>query len=299
VSWLLCVTATICSLPTAAAQDLEPRAYSNSPVGVTFLVVAAGRSTGGVLVDPSLPVVDVEATVGTLALGLGRTMNLFGRTALVVAAVPYTWAEATGSVEEVTRRITRTGFADPRVKLSVNLVGGRALTPREFARVARPTIVGVSLSVVPPLGQYQGTRLINLGANRWSFKPETGVSHAMGKWTIEGYAGMWFFTSNDEFYTGNSVRTQARIVSLQGHASYTFRRQLWAAIDATWYSGGTTSVNGAPKADLQRNSRMGATLSVPIGGRQSLKVSASAGATTRLGADFRTIGATWQLTWID
>jgi hypothetical protein len=290
---------TTASPSTAAAQELEPRAYAPSPVGVNFLVVAGGRSTGGVLVDPSLPVSDVEATVESVGLGVGRTMNLLGRTALLLAVVPYAWADASGEVGEETRHISRSGLADPRLKLSVNLVGGRALTPREFARARRTTILGVSLSVVPPLGQYERTRLINLGANRWSFKPEAGISRALGRWTIEGYGGVWLFTSNDEFYTGASVRTQDPVVALQGHVSYTLRPQLWAAVNATWYRGGTTNVDGVAKADLQKNSRVGATLSLPVGGRQSIKFSWSAGTTTRVGADFRTLGAAWQLTWFD
>ena len=289
----------ICGVSAAPAQELEPRAYTAAPTGVNFLVVAGGRSTGGVVVDPSLPVEDIQATVDSLGLGLGRTIDLFGRTALLLAVVPYAWGDVSGSVGEEARRITRSGLADPRLKLSVNLRGGRALTPREFARAVRSTIVGVSLTLAPPLGQYTGRKLINLGANRWAFKPELGVSHTLGRWTIEGYSGVVLFTTNREFYTGASVRTQQPVVALQAHISYTLRRQLWAAFDATWYSGGSTTVNGTQKADLQRNSRVGATLSLPVGRQQSIKFSGSTGATTRIGADFRTFGAAWQLTWFD
>jgi hypothetical protein len=303
MSWpwriLLCLAVTIGSTGILAAQELEPRAYAASPVGVNFLVVAGGRSSGGVVVDPALPIEDVEATVTTLNVGVGRTLNLFGRTGLIVALAPYAWAEAAGSVGEQARHITRSGLADPRVKISVNLVGGRALTPSEFAAAARQTIVGVSLAVAPPLGQYTGTRLINLGANRWAFKPEVGVSRAVGRWTLEGYGGVVLFTRNDGFYTGTSVRTQEPVVALQAHVSYTLRPQLWTAFDATWYSGGTTTVNGARSADLQRNSRVGATVSLPMGRRQSIKLSGSTGATTRIGADFQTFAAAWQLTWFD
>lgn len=291
---------TMCVASSTIAQELEPRAYAAAPIGVNFLVVATGRSSGGVVVDPSLPVDDVAANVESLAVGVGRTMNLFGRTALALAAVPYAWAEASGSVGEDRRSISRSGFTDPRLKISVNLLGGRALTAREFARAARqPAIIGVSLAVAPPLGQYRRSQLINLGANRWSFKPEIGVSRALGRWTIEGYGGVFLFTTNEQFYTGASVRTQQPILSLQAHASYTLRPQLWAAFDATWYSGGTTSVDGAKKGDLQRNSRVGATLSLPFAQRQSLKISGSTGATTRIGADFKTVSIGWQLTWFD
>jgi hypothetical protein len=283
----------------AAAQDLEPRAYTATPTGVSFLVVAAGHSSGGVLVDPSLPVEDVEASVNSLAIGGGTTFNLFGRTAMALAAFPVAWLEATGRIGEDARQAKRTGLADPRFKLSTNLVGGQALTPREFAKAHRPTIVGVSLTVAPPIGQYDRTKLVNLGSHRWSLKPEIGISHGAGKWTVEGYGGVWFFTENDQFYTGNAVRTQQPIAAVQGHVSYTFKPRLWVAANGTWYSGGTTTVDGIEKSDLQRNSRYGASLSLPIGRQQSLKIAASAGATTRIGSNFRTIAVAWQMSWIN
>src|SRR5688572_10211394 len=85
---LLLCSAAVCP-SGVTAQDLEPRAYAASPTGLTFLVVGVGRSSGGVFVDPSLPVEDVQATVGALTVGAGTTFSLFGRTALVVGAVPY------------------------------------------------------------------------------------------------------------------------------------------------------------------------------------------------------------------
>jgi hypothetical protein len=280
------------------AQDLEPRAYSASPIGLRFVVAAVNRSSGGVLVDPSLPVEDVEATVGAGVLGAGATFDLFGRTALLVGVMPYALAEASGRIGENAASVSRSGLADPRIKLAVNLLGGRAMRPQEFAKSRSATIAGVSMSIVPPLGQYYPTKLINLGANRWSFKPEVGISRAIQKWTIEGYSGVWLFTANDSFYPAESRRTQQPVLALQGHASYTVRPQLWVAFDATWYTGGATSIDGVEKADLQRNSRIGVTLSLPATSRQSIKLSYSTGATTRIGGDFNTVGVAWQFSWV-
>ena len=294
------VLALLCAPRTARAQDLEPRAYAASPTGLNFLVGGFGRSAGGVVVDPALPVEDVEATVDAFTIGAGTTFDLFGRTALMVGGVGYVRAEATGRVGEDAREVSRSGLADPRFKLSVNLLGGRALTAPEFARAGeRPTIVGVSLTVVPPLGKYEPVKLINLGSNRWSFKPEVGISRLIRrKWTLDGYVGVWMFTENSEFYPGSAVRTQEPVLSLQGHVSYTFRPRLWLAVDGTWYSEGTTSIDGVEKADLQRNSRLGVTASLPIARQQSLKITGSTGATTRIGADFQTVGVAWQLSWL-
>ena len=287
------------SMAPVAAQDLEPRAYVAAPVGLNFVAVSASHSSGGVLLDTSLPIEDVRASVNALAVGYGHTFSLAGRTALLVAAMPMAWFEATGRVGTETGRASRSGLGDARLRLSVNLLGGQALKPREFAGATRPTIVGASLTVAPPNGQYDRTKLVNIGANRWSVKPEIGVSHRLGRWTIEGYAGAWLFTANESFFPGSAHRTQEPIVGVQVHASYTFKPGWWIAGNSTWYSGGVTTVDGVARGDLQRNSRAGATLSMPLPRRQSLKLTESAGATTRRGTDFKTVAIAWQLSWFD
>jgi hypothetical protein len=280
---------------SAAAQELEPRAYSPSPVGTTFVVVSATRSAGGVFTDASLPITNVEATVGVLGLSIGRTFALAGKQVFLLGIVPVTWGEASGDVGEESRTASRRGMADARVRLSTILAGSPAMSPAEFARAPRRTIVGASLTVGAPVGEYDAAKLINLGSNRWAFKPELALSYPAGRWTLDGYAGVWFFTVNDTFYPGSSRRTQDPIAALQGHVSYTLGRRSWLALNATWYSGGETSIDGVDKNDLLSNTRLGATWALPIGTRQSFKVSYSAGATTRIGADFRTISFAWQV----
>lgn len=281
----------------AGAQDLEPRAYAATPIRTTFLVLAAGRSSGGVFIDPSLPVEDVHATLGAATVGLGHTFDLFSRTALIVGTMPYARGTASGRIQESTREATRTGWADARLKLSVNLVGGRALRRGEFVKAPRAPIAGLSVTAVLPVGQYHRDRLVNLGSNRWAWKPEAGLSIPAGRWTIETYAGVWLFAANDDFYPGGRRREQDPIVALQQHVSYTLRPRLWMAFDATWYSGGATTIDGTDRGDLQRNTRLGATMSCPIGATQSLKVAYSTGATTRIGGDFNTLALAWQIAW--
>ena len=277
------------------AQELEPRAYSPSPVGTTFLVVSATRSSGGIFTDPSVPITDVEAKVGLLGLGVGHTFGLAGRQAMVLGLVPVIWGDASGQVGEDRQSVTRRGLGDVRVKLSIILAGSPAQTPAEFARSRRRGVLGVSVTVVPPTGQYDSSKLVNLGSHRWGFKPEIGVSRPAGRWTIEAYGGLSFFTNNDEYYPGSSRRHQDPIGALQGHLSYALGRRAWAAVNGTWYSGGASQIDGVGKADLQRNTRLGATLSLPLSARQSVKVAYSAGATTRIGSDFRTLTVAWQL----
>ena len=175
------VVSLISSADRIVAQDLEPRAYSAAPIGSHFAVVGWGRSSGDILVDSASPVQDIHATTNLATIGGGTTFSLFGRTAILLGAFPYAWATASGRIGESTASVQRSGLADPRIKFSVNLLGGRALTLSEFARAERPTIVGASVTVAPPLGQYDRAKLVNLGANRWAFRPEVGISHVINK----------------------------------------------------------------------------------------------------------------------
>jgi hypothetical protein len=277
------------------AQELEPRAYSPSPSGTTFVVVSATRSAGGVFTDAAAPLTDVEAELGILGLAIGHSFPLLGKSALLLGAAPVVWGEARGQIGEDQRRASRRGLADPRVRLSMILTGSRPMTRAEFAKAPRLVILGASLTVAPPIGQYEPTKLVNLGSNRWSYKPEIGLSMPAGRWTFDGYAGVWFFTDNDTYYPGFSSRHQDPVLSIQGHVSYTIGRRSWLAVNATWYGGGKLTVDGAKSVEPYRNARLGATWAVPIGTRQSLKIAYSAGAATRVGADFKTITAAWQL----
>jgi outer membrane putative beta-barrel porin/alpha-amylase len=291
------VLAIVIGAGTASAQDLEPRAYASSPVGSTFLVLGISRSTGSVVVDPTLPVSDIEAGINAAVVGLARTFKVGDRLVLGSFALPYTWGNVEGRVGEDARQVYRSGLADLRAKVSANLWGPPAMSTAEFVKTPPRTVAGASFTVAAPSGQYDPVKLINLGNNRWAFKPEVGVSHPIGRWDLDAYVGVWFFTDNDDYYPGTSQRSQSPIVATQGHVSYTFARRAWVAFDATYYAGGRSTVNGGEPSERQSNTRIGATLALPVGKRQSIKASFSTGAATRTGTDFNTVGVMWQTFW--
>jgi hypothetical protein len=278
------------------AQELEPRAYSPNPTGARYVLLVVGRTSGSVVFDPSLPIVNVEARVAGATLLCGGTFGLAGRSASLGAALPYAWGTLEGDVEEQRRSIRRSGLADARLRLAVNLAGGPALALPAFA-VRRPrTTLGASLVVAAPTGQYDPARLVNLGANRWSLKPELGVAHPAGRFMLEAYAGAWLFTPNREF-RGGPAREQSPLGAVQAHVSYTFKPRLWVAGNATFYAGGRSRVGARTNADRQENARLGLTLAVPIGRRHSVKAAWATGVTTRIGGDFDTLSLGWQYLW--
>ena len=267
---------------------------------MSFAIVGFARSSGDVTFDPSIPLTDVNAKLYGPIVGLGQTFGIFGRQALFTALVPYAWGNVTGSVGEQSGSVHRSGTADIKSKISLNLRGNPAQTPREFLqRDHRSFIIGTSLTVTSPSGQYGNTKLINLGTNRWSFKPELGLSWPVKKFDFDLYTGVWLYTANASFYPGTANRTQSPLTAIQGHASYTVRRGLWAAFDATWYGGGSTRANGGPPTERQGNTRIGATLSIPLAKQQSLKIAYSSGVSGTIGSKFNTLSVGWQYAWFN
>lgn len=286
--------------PVAArAQEMEPRAYSPSPVGTNFLLATYSYQTGEILFDPSLPFSDVEARINGVVGGYGRSFSLGGRHATAAIAVPYAWGPIDGNVAEQYTKIHRSGLGDTRLRLTVNLLGGPALSLREFATRKPTTTLGATLVVVAPTGQYSNEKLINIGSNRWAFKPEVGLSHPIGRWTLEAAAGVWLFAHNTEAYPGSVERSQDPLASFQAHVGYTVRPGLWIAADATYYTGGRTYTNGVPGDTRQANSRTGLTASVPLARKHSVKVSVSTGVSSRVGSNFDSYGLAYQYVWFD
>jgi hypothetical protein len=192
--------------------------------------------------------------------------------------------------------VRRSGGGDVRVRFSTLFKGGEARSAEEFARRKPSTIIGASVSIVLPTGQYDPARLVNLGSNRWAFKPEMGISKPKGRWTFEATGGAWLFSANNSFL-GTSRREQKSIASFQGGVIYTLRPRMWVSGNATFYTGGSTVLNDTKNADRQKNARIGATFSLPLNQRQSFKVVWARGVTTRIGGHLNTIAVAWQYAW--
>ena len=275
---------------------MEPLSYTNAPIGLNFLIAGYGYLWGDVLVDPSLPIKDGDAQVNIATVNYTRILDIRGQSGLFTLIVPYAWLTASGEVVGQSRSVDRSGIGDVILRLSVNLFGAPALSLREFRNYRQDTIGGVSLLVTAPTGQYDPGRLVNIGTNRWSFRPEVGISKALGRWTLEAAVGVTFFTDNDEFL-GTNVRRQDPLYGVQGHLLYNFSPSLWAGLNATYYTGGRSSVNGALSDDLQENSRWGATLAQTLNKNNSIKVYYSSGVTARTGTNFDAVGIAWQYRW--
>jgi hypothetical protein len=262
---------------------------------------------GNVLFDNAIPVTDVTARISIPVLRYYHAFGFFSRSANITAFLPYTVAYLEGNVNGAPGKAYRSGLMDAGFRISVNLKGGPAMSMKEFLSWRQKTLVGASLKVLVPTGQYDSTLLINPGSNRWAFKPEVGLSRRGGRWVVDAYGAAWLFITDSEFFShnkfsaGTNTKSQAPIVAFEGHVSYDFGHnpRLWASLDSNFWYGGRTSLNGIDNpATVQKSSRIGGTASVPVGKHQSLKVSYSRGAYIRYSGNHNNVSVAWQYSWL-
>jgi hypothetical protein len=297
--------AALCLCRVAAAQDLAPRAYIISPIHSNAVVTSYSFYTGNIDFGGGIPITDATATANLGNLSYSHSMRVFGRTSLLTLALPYAEANFSGKLLGSETTAYRSGLGDSVYRFSVNLLGGPAMDPRQYMKWQQKLLIGASIRVVAPTGQYDSTKLINIGNNRWAFKPEVGLSRRWGHWVLDAYFGTWFYTTNPKFFSQNqynpgiTTQNQAPIGAFEGHLSYDVKPRLWVSLDGNFWFGGKTSLNGKQNpATQQNNSRLGGTVSVPMTKHQALKFSYNNGAYIKYGGDFQNITVGWQYSWL-
>jgi hypothetical protein len=287
------------------AQDLTPRAYIVTPLHSNAVVLSYSFQDGDILVNPTLPISNSRGTEHVAIVSYSHSFNFFGRTAAVSAILPYGIGHFTAELNGTPEKVYRSGLYDSEYRVSVNLKGGPSMSPIEYLRWKQKTLIGASITLSVPTGQYDPTALVNLGTNRWAIKPELGISHRRKNWVYDLYLGTWFFTRNPEFFSHNAqfpganVQTQNPLASVEGHLSYDVRPRLWISLDGNYWYGGSTYLNGEKRfGTLEANSRVGVTASTPLHRHQSLKFSYSYGAIVRVGGRFSNVSVGWQYSWL-
>lgn len=286
---------------TAGAQELEPRRWSHLPEKFNFVGVAYAVTQADISIDPVLELVDVELDLRTTGAKYIRTFGLLGNSARVDITVPYQDAYWEGVLSGKPASTSRSGLADPTVRFSMNFLGSPSLQGEEFAkyRAAHPieTLAGAGLSVQLPLGQYYADRLLNLGENRFTFRPEIGLVHNHHQWSAEVNGSVGISTANDDFLNGNR-REQDPFYGLQGHLVYTFPPGLWASIGIGYGYGGESRVNDVAKNDRKGFLAWGLSLGYPLSRYLGVKAAyLNTRSQESTGFDSDTIAASLSVQW--
>ncbi|HSN48362.1 MAG TPA: transporter, partial [Flavobacterium sp.] len=168
-----------------------------------------------------------------------------------------------------------------------------ALEKKDFRHYQEKAIFGVSFVTSVPTGKYYEDKMINIGSNRWAFKPEMGVSRRFKHVYAEAYLGTWFYTNNTEYMTTKVLR-QKPTVTLQGHASYYFKNQMWVGLNTNWYKVGATTIDDVPSGNSLDDWRIGATFSTPISKTQSLRLQLHTGVLSNIGLNYDSVTLAYQ-----
>jgi hypothetical protein len=142
---------------------------------------------------------------------------------------------------------------------------------------------------------------VSWGINRWAFKPEFGYSQRWTNWLLDAYAGAWFYSLNSASFNIPipGRQTEKPIGSLEGHLSRDFAPGTWMSLDANFWWGGVTNLNGVQNlATKQTGSRIGVTAAWRFSKHQSLKLSYSDGTYVRFGGNYQALQVGWQYSWL-
>jgi hypothetical protein len=286
----------LCSLKSHA-QEMEPRSYAVVPTGLHAMALSFTYSSGNVVTEGSSPVQNLDVMNKVFNLGYVQTFSFLKKLARVSVSLPYGFLNGSATFQSKDTTGSRTGFYDGRIKFGVNIFGSPVLNPQEFQKFQEHTVFGASLVISVPVGQYYPSKLINLGSNRWGFKPELGISHREGRLFYELYGGVWMYTKNTD-YLNNHIQGENVLFSFQAHMDYTFKHGKYLALNGGFADGGQTSINGIPQGDDEQNWRIGATFSSPVfNNHQSLKAMINTGIATKAGQNYTAFTVVYQYSW--
>jgi hypothetical protein len=299
--WCLCGFLVL-GLPfLCLAQELDARRWSHLPIGTNFAGAGYAYTEADISFDPVLQIENAKMKMHTWAVRYIRTFELFQKSARIDLLQGYQKGHWTGLVDGVPTSVRRSGLADSVLRFAINLYGAPPLKGEEFAayraKVDVETIVGTAMVVQLPTGEYMDDKLINLGTNRYTFRPQLGVVHNRGKWSMELTGAVWLYTDNNDYYNGNKLEN-GPFYTLQTHLVYTFRPGLWAAASGGYGYGGESTVNGVENNDRRENLAWALSLGYPITRQLGVQV-AYLGIRSQksLGQDSDSIAAAFSVFW--
>jgi len=283
------------------ALDPDPRRWAHLPVDANFGGFALAHTEADIFFDPTLSLEDVKMELDTVAGKYIRTFEVFKKSARIDITQAYQEGKWTGLLEGSPASTSRSGLSDTFVRVAINLLGAPPLRGKEYglhrSKTTVETVVGVGLAVRLPTGDYQEDKLINLGQNRFAFRPQLGIMHTRGKWSTELTGEVAFYTKNDEFFNGNTLE-QEPLYIIHGHLIHMFTPGHWASFSLGYDYGGENTVNGVDKNDIKQDVGWKLSYAYPINRTSGLKLSYIGTRTKEaVGFDSETLAMSLSLLW--
>jgi hypothetical protein len=219
--------------------------------------------------DPSNRVVPGAEFDASMALvGWAHTYSLGDRAASVAILLPMGRVSGTTTLNGLSSTETSRGYGDPMFEFNYNLIGPKAQKNIPDAQRYQP---GFSLDLLAdlavPIGEYDNKQSVNLGLNRWYGRIGAPIVWQLGDWvpgrrtTLELLPVVWLFGDNND-YVGKTLKTDP-MFQLDAHLTRDFTKDLWGALDMSWYKGGGSTINGVAGGKLN-NLGVGLTLGYTV-----------------------------------
>jgi hypothetical protein len=272
------VLATGALWTTRASAQVPPRFYWKTLSGATAVPLIFNSISGNTNpFDPAhivTPGANIDATLAIA--GYARTFTLFDRAALAAVLLPM--GRISGQVTAGALTVTQTarGFGDPMMELDVNLIGPPAQKNLvDLLRYEPGFSLDVLADLAVPIGEYDNSRSLNLGQNRWYGRVGAPIVWQLGSWvpdrrtTLEVLPAVWFFGTNNDF-TGKTLTTDP-MFQVDAHLTRDLTDRLWTSLDGAWYTGGQASIDGVEGEKLD-NLGVGLTLGYQINDNLGLTI---------------------------
>jgi hypothetical protein len=219
--------------------------------------------------DPSNRVVPGAEIDATMALvGWAHTYTLGDRAAMGAILLPMGRVSATTTVGAITSTETSRGYGDPMFEFTYNLIGPKAQRNIPDVQRFQPGFsLDLLVDLAVPIGEYDNKQTVNLGLNRWYGRIGAPIVWQLGDWvpsrrtTLELLPVVWLFGDNND-YVGQTLKTDP-MFQLDAHLTRDFTKDLWGALDLTWYKGGGSTINGVDGGKLN-NLAVGLTLGYTV-----------------------------------
>ncbi|MCX6867981.1 MAG: transporter [Verrucomicrobia bacterium] len=254
-----------------------------------------------IFLNPVLQIEDGKFDMNTYALKYIRSFELFDKSARIDITQNYQSGDWSGLQAGQPISTARDGWADTTVRFAINLLGAPPLAGKEFAEYRAhadcETIIGAGLAVDLPTGEYFDDKLINLGNNRFAFRPQLGLVHQRGKWTGELTTSARFFTDNEDFFNGKRLQEYPGYFA-QGHLIYNFTPGLWLSASMGYFFGGESTIDGTSSDDRQSDLGWALSMGIPITRNFGLKLTYIGIRTlTNTGSDTDTLALGCSVMW--
>ncbi|UYL09910.1 transporter [Bdellovibrio sp. SKB1291214] len=249
------------------------RDWQSIPFDTNLLFIYYTYSNNEVSIDPSLPIDGVSVNANVPIIRYARSFAINGKIGGIQLIVPYGFVDARITGTNMTT--SAQGWGDVNTILFANLFGAPALTRAQFVKWTPEDYLTAAVGITAPTGSYHEDSILNIGKNRWSFKPQLSYGTYLSRRTLLAInANVQIFTDNDG-YKNRERLSQDLLYGLELHLSRDINNTIWVAGDGFYAYGGETKIDGAHQNNWQRTLRVGLSAGLKIDSATAMSASAT------------------------